>query len=245
MQIAPFCLPTVFWITMAFFRSIASNCQNMLVSQPTKYGAGITIGGDYLDLTNLHETVHEIASENGPLSGHHFEFALGLAYDLRKAYEGCRDKWPSDAPAYAGYSSVNILWPVFLVQLGMLRSACAYMPTNRRIHSHMYALEDCTEKALIEFDPAVGSMCMRWLANFNLLPDSFLLEFVTHQSYEFLYGANQGKARFKRLPSLLDNISIFSKAYQDFERAVSQKAHAVGVKAQDMADLSEWPDFKW
>lgn len=217
----------------------------MLVSRPTKFGAGITLGGDYLDLTRLHETVHSLAAETGPLSAHHYEFALGLAYDLRKAYEGKRDRWPSDDAAHENYFAVNILWPNFLVQLGMLRSACAYMPTDRRIQSHLYALEACAAEALAEYDPAVGAMCMRWLANFNLLHDSFSLEFVTQQNREFLYGASQGKARFRRLPRLLDEISPFSSAYQDFERTVSKQAHAQGARPQDMIDLSEWPDFKW
>lgn len=217
----------------------------MLVSRPTKFGAGITLGGDYLDLTSLHETIHTLASETGPLSAHHFEFALGLAYDLRKARQGERDRWPSDAEAYAGYSAVNILWPVFLVQLGMLRSACAYMPTDRRVQAHLYALEACAADALTEFDPAVGAVCMRWLANFDLLHDSFLLEFVTQQTKEFLYGAVQGKARFRRLPRLLEEISPFSQAYKEFERATAKQAHAQGAKPQDMVDLSEWPDFKW
>ncbi|WP_201496049.1 DUF6904 family protein [Rubrivivax sp. A210] len=217
----------------------------MLVSRPTKFGAGIMLGGDYLDLSSLHETVHALASETGPLSAHHYEFALGLAYDLRKAREGKRDRWPSDAETYANYSAVNILWPVFLVQLGMLRSACAYMPTDRRVQAHLYSLEACAAEALAEFDPAVGAMCMRWLANFNLLHDSFLLEFVTQQTREFLYGAGQGKARFRRLPRLLDEISPFSQAYQEFERTVAKQAHDQGAKPQDMTDLSEWPDFKW
>ncbi|MCY1215752.1 hypothetical protein D9M72_276050 [compost metagenome] len=218
---------------------------NMLVSRPTKFGAGITLGGDYLDLTSLHETVHHLASETGPLSGHHHEFALGFAYDLRKAYQGDRDAWMVDTPAYAGYAAVNILWPIFLVQLGMLRSACAYMATDRRIQSQLFALEACTEQALSEFDPAVGAMCMRWLANFNLFADGFLLEFVTHQTRDFLFGTNQGKARFRRLPRLLDEISPFSQAYKEFERTLTKQAHDQGVRPQDMTDLSAWPVFKW
>ena len=216
----------------------------MLVSRPTKFGAGITIGGDYFDLTSLHKIVHTLASETGPLSAHH-EFALGFAYDLRKAKEGRRDRWSSDAGEYEGYSAVNVLWPVFLVQLGMLRSACAYMPTNRRVHAHLYALEACAAEALTEFDPVVGAMCMRWLANFTLLPDTFLLEFVTQQTKEFIFGAGQGKARFRRLPGLLDEISSRSQAYQNFERAVTKQSHSLGASPKDMMDLSEWPEFKW
>lgn len=217
----------------------------MLLSRPTKSGAGITLGGDYLDLTSLHETVHTLAADTGPLSAHHYEYALGLAYNLRKAYEGKMDRWPSDATAYKVYSAVNILWPEFLVQLGMLRSACAYMPTDRRIQSHLYALEACAAEALGEYDPAVGAMCMRWLANFNLLHDTFLLEFVTYQTKEFLYGVGQGEARFRHLPRLLDDISPFSAAYQDFERSISKNAYTHGANPQDMTDLSEWPDIEW
>ena len=167
------------------------------------------------------------------------------ALNLRKAREGKRDSWPSDADAYTGYSAVNILWPVFMVQLGMLRAACAYMPTDRRMQAHLFALEACAAESLAEFDPAVGAICMRWLANFNLLHDSFLLEFVTQQTRAFLYDAGQGKSRFRRLPRLLDEISPFSQAYQDFERAVAKQAHTQGAKPQDMTDLSAWPVFKW
>ncbi|MGJ7570932.1 DUF6904 family protein [Variovorax sp. RB2P76] len=217
----------------------------MLVSRPTKFGAGITLGGDYLDFKNLHETVHFLAAENGPIPGNHCEFVLGLAHDLRKAYEGARDEWLPEVPAYGGYSAVNILWPNFLTQLGMLRAACAYTPTNRRIQSHLFALEACAEHALVEFDPAVGAMCMRWLANFSLLPGSFLVEFVTHQTYEFVFGAGPGNARFKRLPRLLDEISSLSPTYQEFDRSITEQAHRQNARREDYGDWSEWPAFKW
>ena len=217
----------------------------MLISRPTKFGAGITLGGDNFDFTSLHETIHYLAADNGPFSAQHYEFVLGLAYDVRKSYEGKREKWAANEPAYSEYTSVNILWPNFLVQLGMLRSACAYVPTNRRIQSNLYALEACAETALTKFDPAVGSLCMRWLAQFTPLTDNFLLEFVVQQNRDYLFGATAGKARFRRLPRLLDGISPFSNSYQDFERSVKKQADAANAKPQDMGDWSEWPDFKW
>lgn len=217
----------------------------MLLSRPTNFGAGITLGGDYLDLTSLYETIHHLAADDGPLSGQHYEFVLGLAYDIRKSYEGKREKWAPGEPAYAEYSAVNILWPTFLVQLGMLRSACAYIPTGRRLQANLYALEDCAESALTKFDPAVGSLCMRWLAQFSPLTDSFLIEFVGQQSRDFIFGASAGKARFRRLPRILDGINPFSTAYIEFERSVKKQADAASSRPQDMADWSEWPDFKW
>jgi hypothetical protein len=217
----------------------------MLISRPTKFGAGITLGGDYLDLTSLHETIHKLAAEDGPLATHHYEFVLGLAYDVRKSYEGQREKWAEGEPIYSGYTAVDILWPNFLVQLGMLRSACAYAPTDRRIQATLYALENCAESALFELDPAVGALCMRWLAQFTRLTDNFLLEFVVHQNKDYLFGAAAGKARIRRLPRLLDDISPFSSAYQDFERSIKKQAEAANAKPQDMGDWSEWPEFKW
>ena len=216
----------------------------MLLSRPTKFGAGITLGGDYFDLNSFHDTVHTLASESGPLSEHHHTFALGLAYDLRKAKEGARDHWSKDE-IYAGYSAVDVLWPIFLVQLGLLRSACAYRPANSRVQANLYALESCAAEALTEFDPAVGALCTKWLDNFSRLDDTFLLEFVTRQTKDFIFGAVQGKSRFRRLPRLLDEISPFSEAYRKFEREISERARAEGARPQDLTDQSDWPEFNW
>lgn len=218
----------------------------MLSSQPTKYGAGITLAGDYADLADLHETIHYLASETGPLPPHHDEFALGLAYDVRKAYEGERRTGPTATPhGSADYYAVDILWPAFLVQVAMLRTTAGYLPTNRTHQANLYRLEACAESALLQMDLAVGSICMRWLAQYAPLPDNFLLEFVSQQTREFVFGATAGKARFRRLPTILDDISTFSPKYKDFERFMSEQAAKQNARPQDLWDFSEWPDFRW
>ena len=58
----------------------------MLVAEATKYGAGITVYGDYWDLRELHETIHYL-SESSPLKNHLSDFVIGLAYDIRHAYQ--------------------------------------------------------------------------------------------------------------------------------------------------------------
>ena len=62
----------------------------MLVARPTRYGAGAMICGDYYDLRGLRQTVHTLARD-APISEAASEFSLGLAYDLRHAYQGDRE----------------------------------------------------------------------------------------------------------------------------------------------------------
>jgi hypothetical protein len=77
------------------------------------------------------------------------------------------------------------------------------------------------------------------------LPDSFLLEFVSQQARDFVFGATAGRARFRRLPAILDDISAFSPKYKDFERLISEQAARQSARPQELWDLSEWPDFRW
>jgi hypothetical protein len=218
----------------------------MLTAKPTKHGAGITLAGDYADLAEAHETVHHLASETGPLPAHHDEFALGLAYDLRKAYEGARRIEPTEVHgSTADYYAVDILWPIFLVQLGMLRTAAGYLPTSRAHQSTLYRLEACAEQSMSTFDPATSAICMRWLTYYSPLPDTFLFEFVSQQAHNFVFGAAAGKSRFKRLPAILSDINSLSQRYRDFERALSEQAANEKCSPQDLHSLSEWPEFKW
>lgn len=218
----------------------------MLIARPTKLGAGIALAGDYADLAEAHETVHHLASESGPLPAGHDEFALGLAYDLRKAYEGARRTATVDLNGRTvDYFAVDVLWPVFLVQLGMLRTAAGYLPTSRAHQSTLYRLEACAEQAMSAFDPAISGICMRWLAHFAPLPETFLFEFVSQQARSFVFGAPAGKARFKRLPAILDDIHSLSSRYREFERTLADQAAREGCRPQDLHDPSPWPEFAW
>jgi len=218
----------------------------MLTSRPTKYGAGITLAGDYADLAEAHETKHHLASEIGPLPTHQGEFELALAYDLRKAYEGARRTEPAEIHgSSAQYFAVDVLWPVFLVQLGMLRAAAGYVPTSRAQQASLYRLEACAEQAMSAFDPSVAATCMRWLTNFTALPETFLMGFVDQQAHRFVFGAAPGKPRFKRLPLILGHVHSLSPAYRDFERAAFAQAAIEVCRPQDLSSAAPWPDFKW
>ena len=120
----------------------------MLIGRPTKYGAGITLAGDYIDLRDLRETIHYFASDEGPLPPHHGEFVQGLAYDVRHAYQGDRRVETVDSQiANSTYFAVDIIWPIFLVQVAMLRAVASYIPTERTHQANLYRLEACVEHA--------------------------------------------------------------------------------------------------
>ena len=61
----------------------------MIFSKPTKYGAGIELYGDYQDLNSLRQTILDL-SDSPALNDGADEFVLGLAYEVRHAYEGAR-----------------------------------------------------------------------------------------------------------------------------------------------------------
>ena len=100
----------------------------MLEFELTRHHTGLILWGDYWSLERLHELIHEIAAES-PVIEDKEGLVLGLAYDVRKAFEGQRRqakrKHHTDTCKIYG---VEILWPVVLVQVGLLRQAMAFVP---------------------------------------------------------------------------------------------------------------------
>jgi len=86
---------------------------------------------------------------------------------------------------------------------------------------------------------------MRWLARFYPLPDKYLLEFISFQARDFVFGAKPGKQRLQRLPTVLDRMDSLSTAYREFQDRVGGAAARAGARPEDMQDWSEWPEFKW
>lgn len=218
----------------------------LLLGKPTKYGAGITLVGDFNDLADLHETIHYFASENGPIAVQHDEFVLGLAYDIRHAYQGDRQietiKYPKASSTYFAFDT---LWPIFLVQLGLLRTAASYLPTQRTHQANLYRLEACTEHALSSLDADAAKQCIRWLSDFSSLPNNYLIDFVSYQSLLYVSSAKTAKGRIRRLPELLRDISPYSPAYQSYEKELVAIAEKEKCRPQDLHDFAEWPEFKW
>lgn len=220
----------------------------MLNAETTKFGAGIAISGDRLDLVDLYETIHHFASDHGPISSQHGEFVLGFAYDVRHAYQG--DRRTKNMQSFGlgskvDYFEFNAIWIIFLVQLGMLRSAAAYLINDRSHQSNLYRLEYCVESALQTVDAKVANECMRWLGNFTLLPENFLINFVSELSGRHLSENTTLKKRISSLPDYLSCISMFSSEYKSYENHLKKLAEAQNCRPEDLINLSDFPAFKW
>ncbi len=63
----------------------------MLQFDLTKRHAGIVLWGDTWSLRAVHDLVPKV-NEESPVVTHKESLLLGLAYDVRKAYEGQREK---------------------------------------------------------------------------------------------------------------------------------------------------------
>ncbi len=100
----------------------------MLSYRLLKNHAGIMLIGDYTSLRWLHEVVHDV-NERSPLVRDRESMFIGLAYDVRKAYERQREilEPPEHYEELGIRYGVKILWPVLLLQQRMLRSSLGYL----------------------------------------------------------------------------------------------------------------------
>lgn len=216
----------------------------MLIGTPTKFGAGITLSGDFFDLAGLRETINDLVHDN--TFACHQEFTQALAYDIRHACQGDRDKKQFETP-YGNftYHSVNIVWPTFLVQVASIRSAAAYLPTTKEQQAHLFLLEHCATSALASLGDAVTEACSDWLSKPVSLPEDFLIDFVDYQSRVFVSSASTAKKRARLLPDIMLNINKFSAGYKAYETESNLLAKQQGCRPQDLHDFSDWPEFKW
>ena len=221
----------------------------MLISEPTKYAAGIKIYGDYLDLNSLHETIHDLV-EGVPLGGGESplgEFVLGLAYDVRHAFQGDREsrKFGHGDHDTVTYSGFHYLWPYILPQVALLRWAASFHPTDRNQQSNLFRLEDCIQKALLAIDIVVGNVVFDWFSHFSGWPDDFYVQFIDGCALQYVSGANTKKARFKKLPEILYMMEPWRDQYRAFADQAESVAKEKNCSPHELTDGQEWPEFKW
>jgi hypothetical protein len=216
----------------------------MLTGTPTKYGAGITLSGDFFDLMALRETITDLVYDN--LNVYHEEFVLALAYDIRHAYQGNREKDQLKTPyGKVTYFSVNIPWPVFLVQVALIRSAAAYRTTTQAQQAHLYLLGSCGTTALQSLDGTVAGKCSDWLNKPIMLPENYLIDFVDYQARTYVSCASTLKKRIQKLPEIMAQINEHSSQYKSYADELERIAKQDECKPQDLHDFTEWPEFKW
>lgn len=205
----------------------------MLEYQLLKKHSGILLIGDYVTLRHLHNVVHDV-NERSPLIQDKDGDFLGLAYDVRKAYERQREivQPPVGYEEIGVRFGVEIIWPVLLVQQTMLRASLGYIDHSKRHQAVTFALEAAIEEALREDFGAQGETIVdRWL---RLAPTQDTLDRL--DSRGAIFCSWSGAERKRRFASLL---STFDPLYPALPNG-SQDPNFVSPE-----ELNQWEDVDW
>lgn len=214
----------------------------MLSYSLLKNHAGIMLIGDYTSLRWLHEVVHDV-NERSPLILDKEGMFLGLAYDVRKAYERQREIFepPEHYEEMGIRYGVRILWPVLLLQQRMLRVSLAYLDHKAKTQAISYAMEAIIEEALHEdFQTQGKEVITGWQRIDPAHPDIFDMI----QSRAAIFCSWTKAERRRKFPQLLTS---FDPLYDSYYALRLQRGEKHLVSPGDLAFWSnaEWPDPKW
>jgi len=212
----------------------------MLEFELTRHHTGLILWGDYWSLERLHGLIHEIVAES-PIIEDKEGLVLGLAYDVRKAFEGQRRqakrKHHTDTCKTYG---VEILWPVILVQVGLLRQAMAFVPTSRLDQAIMYELEHIVESATRAAMPVTADDVLERMRRLGSAPYAHL-DSVLNTRCRYFIELPAGE-RLSVLPKLMDT---FEPAYA-FVASQGGPPRAGMIRPSAFAYTDDdWPDFEW
>lgn len=214
----------------------------MLSYRLLKNHAGILLIGDYTSLRWLHEVVHDV-NERSPLVRDKEGMFLGLAYDVRKAYERQREII-SPPPHYDEMGlryGVQVLWPVLLLQQRMLRVSLAYLDHSAKTQAISYALEAIIDEALQEDFGAQGRQAT---ALWQRIDPAQPIVFEMLQSRGAIF-CSWTKAERKR--RFLQLLTSFDPMYESYYVLRLQQGEKNLLSPGELAQWAnaEWPDPRW
>ena len=215
----------------------------MLTYQLLKNHAGLLLAGDYQSLRSLRDIVVDVNNRSPIIRDKEGSF-LGLAYDLRKAYEGQRKvvEPPEGYPEIGPRFGVEIVWPALLWQCRALRASMAFINTSKHMQAHAYALEAVIEDGLREdFGADIGDSI---IAEFERLDpaspgseDALITRGAVFCSW----------TKAQRKKGVVGLVGSFSPMYSALY-PIWLRNGATGLvppeEYEKWAD-SEWPDPKW
>ncbi|QXC52814.1 hypothetical protein KHC17_27125 (plasmid) [Agrobacterium salinitolerans] len=207
-----------------------------------KNHAGILLVGDYMSLTWLHEVVHDV-NDRSPLVVDKEGSFLGLAYDVRKAFERQREviQPPKHFEEIGVRYGVQILWPVLMLQQRLLRQSLAFLNHTAKTQAITYALEAVIEDALREdFGAQAENIIALWQ---RLNPaQSQVFDMMNSRGGIFCsWTKAQRKSGFAQL------LSSFDQMYDRFYPMRLKNGERNLISPAEFAawDNAEWPDPRW
>ncbi|QIB39620.1 hypothetical protein G3A56_16785 (plasmid) [Rhizobium oryzihabitans] len=214
----------------------------MLSHSLLKNHAGILLVGDYTSLTWLHEVVHDV-NERSPIVKDKEGSFLGLAYDVRKAYERQREviQPPKHIEEIGVRYGVQILWPVLMLQQRLLRQSLAFLNHTAKTQTIAYALEAVIEDALREdFGAQAGHIIDLWQRLDPAQPEVF--EMIDSRGAIFSsWTKAQRKAGFAQLLSSFD--PMYDRLYDI--RLKNGEKNLISPGEFAAWENAEWPDPRW
>lgn len=214
----------------------------MLSYQLLKNHAGIALIGDYASLRWLHDVVHEVNERSPLIEGKEGPF-LGLAYDVRKAYELQREIVPPPEH-YAELGTrygVKILWPVLLVQQRMLRVSLGFLDHSKRHQAITYALEAVIEQALKE---DFGTQSQAVVEHWQRLDPTHPTLFDKLDSRGGIFCSWTRSERKRNLPMLLASFDPMYETHHQYRVRRGEIGPLSPAKLGQWTNV-EWPDPRW
>jgi len=214
----------------------------MLSGQRLHDHAGLLLTGDYESLQWLHQTVHDV-NDRSPIVRDKEGAFLGLAYDVRKAYEGQREiiPRPRHQKSLGERYGVRILWPVLLLQQRILRVSLAFLDHSRRHQAITYALESVIEDGLQEdFGNESPAIIEQWQRLDPTYPD--IVDKLDTRCALFCSWSNRDRKR--RLAALL---ASFGPLYALAPAAGTSGRGSVEISPAELERWvgADWPDPRW
>lgn len=214
----------------------------MLSYQLLKNHAGIMLIGDYTSLRWLHEVLHDV-NNRSPLIKEEDGPFLGLAFDVRKAYEQQREVIlpPENYEEMGTRYGVQILWPTLLLQHRMLRVSLGYLDHSKRHQAITYALEAVIEDGLREdFDRDGQSVIDHW----QRLDPADPSIFDKLDSRGAIFCSWSKVERKRHIVELLASFDPMFESHYEF-RAGRGERGLVSPEELDRWTNAEWPDPRW
>lgn len=220
----------------------ANGGKRMLEYKLTPQHAGIALWGDRAALVGLYDFIFRVIDKS-PVIKDKEGFVLGLCYDLRKAYEGQRSagwRFEEDEDRCRIYG-VEILWPVVLIQMAVLRHAMGFIPTNCLDQAHMYELEHVVESALRVAMPEKADDVLHSTSIAGAEPYSHLDTILDSRCRYFI--SLPVDHRLKELPKLMET---FNPMYGFLaETGIISRRRDFIPPSAFVDSGQEWPDFEW
>jgi hypothetical protein len=213
----------------------------MLEYQLTPHHAGVALWGDFSSLDRLHGFIHHVVEESNYIEDKE-GFVLGLAYDVRKAFQGQRSqdyRGAAEDDRWRIYG-VEILWPVLLVQVGVLRQAMAFIPTNKLDQAIMFELEHVVESAVRAAMPVTSDEVIHRIGCIGNAPYIHLDTVLDSRCRYFI--ELPAKQRLKMLPRLMETFDPMYSLLAETRSGLRSGAISIAAFVDGRQD---WPDFKW